>query len=782
MTVAGDVLLGCRLALGGGRHSRSRLAMTAVGVGLGVAVLLLASSVPGLLQTRDDRADARDIPYAGVESETEAPPSAALVLERRDSFRGRSFAGYVVQAGNAPIPRAPGVTRMPGPGEIVVSPAFGRLLSAPGSELLRPRYPQRVVGTIGSEGLLGPNELFFYAGTDDLAPDGLAVVAVEAFGPNAEVRSEPLNPLLLLLIVLGTASLLIPVVVFLATGTRLAAEARERRLAALRLVGADRDQVRRIAAGEAFVGGLAGIGAGVVLFLLGRQLTPLLTQSVFGSGFFAADIRPSWSLAILTVVAVPVLAVGIEIFSLRRTIVEPLGVVRRGRVVRRRLWWRLLPFVAGGGLLAIQIVARGGIQHSVTAGIVLMLLGVPLLLPWVVEHTVGRLGGGTPSWQLAVRRLQLDSATSARIVGGVAVALAGGIALQTMFIPAQNEFVHANPDYSRQIRVSAPVERPSQVEEFAGALRNVHGVEGQIAYARGSLVAAGDRYVPLYVASCATLRRLAHIARCTDGDVFRSIPPPDPNATDDAAPAVPPLPAGTRVWFDSSDLDPDRRADWTIPAAIRNVDARPDPVEVPSCESMPCAFTQGILATPAGLAGMRNQAFDLVASVMPAPSTVDAIEHVRNAIVPFGWSAGAIQPSEVHLDETYALVRPALVLGSLVTLLLAALSLLVIAVEQIKERRRPLAVLAASGVQRSVLAWSLLWQGLVPVVLAVVVALPAGFGLGTLLLMVSGKPLTYDWAGTAVLTAAGLGAVLVATMITLPALWRATGAEGLRTE
>jgi hypothetical protein len=51
-----------------------------------------------------------------------------------------------------------------------------------------------------------------------------------------------------------------------------------------------------------------------------------------------------------------------------------------------------------------------------------------------------------------------------------------------------------------------------------------------------------------------------------------------------------------------------------------------------------------------------------------------------------------------------------------------------------------------------------------------------------LLLMVSGKPLSYDWTGTAVLTAAGLGAVLVATMITLPALWRATGAEGLRTE
>jgi hypothetical protein len=40
----------------------------------------------------------------------------------------------------------------------------------------------------------------------------------------------------------------------------------------------------------------------------------------------------------------------------------------------------------------------------------------------------------------------------------------------------------------------------------------------------------------------------------------------------------------------------------------------------------------------------------------------------------------------------------------------------------------------------------------------------------------------YDWAGTATLTAAGLAAVLLAAAITLPSLWRATGAEGLRTE
>jgi hypothetical protein len=69
-------------------------------------------------------------------------------------------------------------------------------------------------------------------------------------------------------------------------------------------------------------------------------------------------------------------------------------------------------------------------------------------------------------------------------VGGVAVALAGGIALQTMFILAESEFVHVNADFSRQIRVAAPIERPNQVERFAGALREVRGAEGLIAYAQ----------------------------------------------------------------------------------------------------------------------------------------------------------------------------------------------------------------------------------------------------------------------------------------------------------
>jgi predicted lysophospholipase L1 biosynthesis ABC-type transport system permease subunit len=120
--------------------------------------------------------------------------------------------------------------------------------------------------------------------------------------------------------------------------------------------------------------------------------------------------------------------------------------------------------------------------------------------------------------------------------------------------------------------------------------------------------------------------------------------------------------------------------------------------------------------------------------------------------------------------------------GSLITLLLAGASLLVPALEQGRARRRPLAVLAASGVPRSTLAWSLLWQNAIPFLLAMVVAVATGAGLGVLLLRVLAQPVALDFAGMGVPAGASVFLVLLVTVLTLPSLRRATGALGLRTE
>jgi len=204
-----------------------------------------------------------------------------------------------------------------------------------------------VVGTIGPEGLAGPGEYAYYLGSDRLTVNA-ATVRVRAFGGGgADAVSDPA---LLLLGAVAVAALLVPVMIFVTTAVRFGGEARDRRrLAALRLVGADAAMTRRIAAGETLVGALLGLVVGGLLFLALRQAA--VAASLAGTVVDPADVLPVPALAALIVVAVPTAAVLVTVSVLRRVAVEPLGVVRRGGGHRRRLWWRLTLPAAGLALL-----------------------------------------------------------------------------------------------------------------------------------------------------------------------------------------------------------------------------------------------------------------------------------------------------------------------------------------------------------------------------------------------------------------------------------------------
>ena len=238
--------------------------------------------------------------------------------------------------------------------------------------------------------------------------------------------------MLFLLVVIIFVVLLLPVGIFVAAAVRFGGESRDRRLAGVRLVGADAGMARRIAAGEALLSGLLGLVAGVGFFLLGRALAPQFV--LFNLSVFSSDVTPS---------AADGRRSSPSVYRRWRSrsrccrcagvVIEPLGVTRRGpdatapAVVAPRL-----PVV--GVVLLLPLIGRvsdngGGVNTTqVVAGVLLLLIGVATLLPWLVQATVRRLRGGPVPWQLAVRRLQLDGGTSARAVTGIAVAVAGTIA------------------------------------------------------------------------------------------------------------------------------------------------------------------------------------------------------------------------------------------------------------------------------------------------------------------------------------------------------------------
>jgi hypothetical protein len=756
---ASDLRLGVRLAIGGGRTSKTgvvRLVLGTIGIGVAVAVLLVGASAGPMFGARNARQDAQAIqstPIPGVD------PLYVRNAYGNTEFRGRDILGiYLVASGpNAPLP--PGVSRLPGDGEVVVSASLAKLLSSPEGELLRPRFP-RIVGTIGQAGVTDSNTLSFYAGDSSL--DRKTEQRVYAFGVPSD-RSMPAN--VVLLIVIGTVVLLVPVFVFVATSARIAGAERDRRLAALRLVGADSRQTRRIAAAESLASAGTGLALGIGLFLLFRLAAG--SFPILGVSPYPSDVTPPWPLALLIVLLVPLLAVVTAQAALRRTIIEPLGVVRRGRPTRRRLWWRLVPLVVGPLLL----LSQGNVTHrfdnwvpAVVVGSTMLLLGIPALLPWLLERVVARLRGGRPATQLAIRRLQMDSGTPARVVGGVAVVLAGAIALDAVLASETAKY-----DLSAFVPADAGELLPSfavsidgaESDAVDGSIKAVPGVRSTLVVIDLTIEYGHDSYSGLVV-SCAALLRYAAVQRCADGDVFVG------GERD--------LPAGKAVTV--ADYRRDGRHElgpWILPA------------QLPRARNTPALVGFGsLLITPGALRGVPVPRTDAMLAVFADAGRSDVIERVRNAVAPFGWRVrvssqdrGMYRPQTLQMFVT---VRNGLLGGALFTLLLAGISMLVLALEQMRERRRPLAALAASGVPTGALARSLLWQNTVPVLLAVVVAVVTGIGLAQLVFRMVGDPFTMNWLGVARYSGAATVLVLLVTAMTLPTLRSATRLAALRTE
>uniref|UniRef100_A0AAU1LX20 ABC transporter permease n=1 Tax=Streptomyces sp. NBC_00148 TaxID=2903626 RepID=A0AAU1LX20_9ACTN len=770
-----DLALGVRFAAAGGREGWTRTLLTAVGVGLGVTLLFLAASVPHALDVRNARDQARSETKISENPDAQAKKSDSTVLRISSDteYHDRSITGYLMRAdGDHPV-LPPGIDAMPAAGEMVVSPALKALLDSPDHALLKERYPYKVTGTIADEGLRSPGELWFYAGSDTLttAAGGHRVTGYGDPGPN-----PPLAPLLIVLVIVVCVVLLAPVAIFIATAVRFGGDRRDRRLAALRLVGTDIRSTRRIAAGEALFGSVLGLLIGLALFLTGRQFVGYV--EIWDVSAFPADLAPDPRLCLLIALAVPLTAVLVTLTAMRSVVIEPLGVVRNSRARKRRLWWRLLLPLAGLGVFGLTGKA-GEYEvvnpYAIAGGAVLVLVGLALLLPWLVEACVNRLRGGPVPWQLATRRLQLSSGAASRAVSGVTVAVAGAVAVQMLFAAMNADFNKATGQDTTRAQFYASSEQVSgdaavrTIKEFR-ATEGVTQVIGMVeAYATKPGKYAEDDIQPttsFSVGDCATLREVARIDSCEDGDTFVVHPRGDKEMAgwvDETARK------GKVVQFDSGSGASLR---WTLPADARTVLSRKDPVG---------EDRWGIMVTPGAIDATTLPGASTVSQIRLDDSVPDAAEHVRNTAARIDPGMRLVTMTSVERDRQYASIQTGLQVGATATLLLIAASMLVSQLEQLRERKRLLSVLVAFGTRRATLGWSVLWQTAVPVVLGLAVAVAGGLALGATLCWMVRKEVS-DWWLFLPLAGAGASLILLVTLLSLPPLWRMMRPDGLRSE
>ncbi|MEU4444261.1 FtsX-like permease family protein [Actinosynnema sp. NPDC050801] len=725
MRWAADLVLGIRLAVGGSRTSWARLALTAAGVGLGVTVLLLAASIGPAREAKSQRVQAASLDSATANATLKARHVSV-------SWQGRRITGVELAATTPDAPAPPGVGRIPGPGELVVSPELFDLMRTEDS--VRARFPERVIGVIADAGLPRPKSLIFYAGLPDAHLDD----AYQAAGFGSDQPPSTLLPVYRLLMVAAISALLVPLGIFILVATRLGATGRAQRLAAIRLVGASRRQIRWIASGETLTGAVLGLFVGEALFFAARPLARFI--EVEGVGFFPTDLLPDPLLGALIALGVPVVAVVSALLALRTEDVGPLGLSRAVELPRHRAWWRFGLIGAGAVLIVVisaiggywQVMADARLAVGLGLGIALVLAGTGAVLPWLVGQVAHRLEPDGVAPLLALRTLRFDAGTP-RVLAGVVVVLTGSLTLQVLLgVAAQFTTAQPSDTPDRWVLDLPPDTEVRPLEEAIALVGGVREVsEVRMHGTRDTLITSTD---------CAEIAERLEVTDCVDGAAYLVGAGPEP---------------GTELLVEGRP--------WVVPQ-YRAVAGRDD--------------LSGLV--------VAGGADPVLAAVPPTELVVrgDPDESFGDRLLAaIGRADRGVtlrRQAEAGQVELFTSLRSGVIGGSVLLTLLAVIGLAAAAVDQVFERRRPTAVLAANGVPPKVLAVSALWQSAVPAAVGIGLAIP--IGLGTAWLVAPAGRFRVDWSEIATTVAAAAVVVLVVALCTLPALRSAIRPASLRTE
>ena len=462
------IRLGLRLTVHAGKEAAVRLAITTAAVALGVGLLFISLAGMNALKAQNDRTawlntgnlgpgpgpagaagqgpqgeqgpgqgspppgstGGPPISGHGSSATSTATSDQLWWLFGQDHFEGQTIIRIDVAATGANSPVPPGIAHLPAPGQFYASPALARLLRTTPAAQLGDRFPGRQVGTIGPAALPSPQSLIIVVGRSAEQLSGIPGAGlVSAINTDSRVDGAngwDANKLQVILAV-GALALLFPVLIFIATATRLSAARREQRFAAMRLVGATPRQVSVISAVEATVAAISGVAVGFAVFF---ALRPVLANVAFtGATFAPGDLSLGLVDILLVAIGVPVAAVVAARIAMRRVQISPLGVTRRVTPPAPRIY-RLLPLAAGIAELAYFVeVGRpkstGGQIEAYFSGCLLMMAGLVIAGPWLTMVGSRLIVGRTsrPDVLIAGRRLSDNPRGAFRAISGLIIAL-----------------------------------------------------------------------------------------------------------------------------------------------------------------------------------------------------------------------------------------------------------------------------------------------------------------------------------------------------------------------
>ncbi len=793
--------MGWRLAVGGGRSAWVRFALMSGGVAAGVALLLgVAGAAPAAVQ-RLETATTRTLVFPDVPTGLTQGVRAEVTV---GFWRGKPLRVLDVETVGPPVPPPPGLPELPAAGQAYVSPALAAALSGPRAGELSPRIRGEVVGTIGQSGLVGPDELFAVAGASSgrmvgelatgFSSPGLPEFLTSTGGGEVFTVREGISDELRVALLVAAVGLVVPLMVLVATATRLSAAGRERRAAALRLVGATARQVSSLGAIEGAVVGAVGAVLGGGVFLVLRA--PVTSVVPVPNGVFASAVVPPWWSVVLIMVGVPVMTALAGKVAVRRAAGSPLEV-RRQATPPTPSFRRLVPLAVG----LLMLFGASANSRAVVAGrwygTLLMVVGAVLCLVGLVVAgpalaraagtALARLGPG-PASQLAGRRLIMDPAAASRTVTGTALVVVV-VGWLLAFLPL---LATTNPSGQG---VLAQVLRPGTVVAgFAGGdassvvdrLQAVKGVQTVVAVRQLQLLHEGTspqawrdgsiddpEQFPINAVAldCAALSNVLREPLAGCGNAAASL------LRSQALPDREPRPGRYEK------LDPSEGLGTGVQIDL--------PTDLPVLE-IPDGLVQGIdgfsLSEELLLAELPGPPAPPDAILVGTDGSAGAIEAVRAALGPVRTPFAPLTAEEATTlarSATDGYARVAMI-GLALVVLVGGISLAVTTADSVRERRAAHAALSAMGAPVRALRRTVLLQTATPLVLTISVAVAVSACASWLYLQIGSDPESpapaLPWAGYGLIAGCAVIASLLATAAALPLVRSASRPEALRVE
>jgi hypothetical protein len=774
--------LGLRLVLGSGREAITRLVILTVAVGLGVGMLLTAVAATNAVTAWNGR---HAWFWTGTSSVAAGRADVAPLWwhPSGDTYGGRQIDRFDVAATGASSPVPPGIPHDPGPGQYYASPALAALLRGAPANQLADRYPGHLAGTIGEAALPSPNSLVIIIGRspEQLAhtPQSVRVMSISTtvpgnFSDRPNPKGLPYMPLSggiqaettdLILSVVALA-VLAPVLIFIATATRLSAARREERFAAMRLVGATRKQVSVLAAVESTAAGILGVAVGFAVFFPLR--IGVSHVSFAGEPFFPSELSLSLIDVLAVAIGVPVAAAVAARLALHRVHISPLGVARRQTRKPPRAW-RIVPLAAGLAELGFWAVhghpasIPGQVQAFVSS-FALIIIGLFIAGPWLTMAAAKTMARWTsrPATLIAARRLADDPKAAFRSVSGLVLALlittVAAVAITTQDAKDITRFGSAAESnvLTSQLAVTSGFAPPAGTQGPAPAasaspltarLSAIPGVQGVVVvradpklnippgfHGLGDNPDGSTSPVAAGLISCAQLAKVPALGRCPAGAAVAAFP-------EDGF--IGPLFGldATAITWPAAHVAASRLGTLGVDAVNVGTNGT-----VPAVEQARTALEN---AYPNLATGAPSTIGDMVAQ---DSATNDAYQPLANTVI-------------------------------LVSLPIAGCTLAAGIAAGLADRKRPFSLMRLTGARLATLHRVVALEGAVPLLTVAVVAIGTGFGAAAMFASEAQQhPMVAPGAAYYLITAAGILVSLGIIAATFPLLARITGPEVARNE